>query len=153
MKSRSKNCILNVLIVCMFILSASLWGAAQTSYKAVTVKDPKIPVAYLEIMLKPLTKEELKVEADAWMLLLKNKVQEISVAEIDAKKTSEEVSQVKQELKEKKDDVSQAQKKVEEKVQEVEKTQKEIEQKVQEVVEKKSEIQDAAKETKEPGAV
>ncbi|MBN2325914.1 MAG: mechanosensitive ion channel [Candidatus Omnitrophica bacterium] len=148
MKIKEKSSLLNLIIIFAFILSASLFAAAQSSYKAVTTKDPQIPLAYLEILLKPLTKEELKVEADAWMLLLKNKVKQISDAEIEAKKKSEEVAQAKQELKDKKEDVSQAQEKVEEKVQEVEETQKEIEKKVQEVVDKKSEIQDAVQEKK-----
>jgi len=36
-----------------------------------TTADPKIPVEHLELLLKPLTKEELVVEADGWRDLLK----------------------------------------------------------------------------------
>ncbi len=50
--------------------------------KALTTKDPTIPVADLELMLKPLTLEELQNEAGAWMILVKQKAQEISKAEI-----------------------------------------------------------------------
>lgn len=58
--------------------------------KAVTTADPKIPVKELDLLLKPLTKAELTVEADAWIGLLQAKVREISAAEIQAGKASAE---------------------------------------------------------------
>ncbi|NER84084.1 MAG: small-conductance mechanosensitive channel, partial [Leptolyngbya sp. SIO1D8] len=53
---------------------------------AVTVEDLTLPVDQLELLVKPLTLEELQVEAAAWLLLLKDKVQEISQAEIAIKR-------------------------------------------------------------------
>ncbi|MBE7383124.1 MAG: mechanosensitive ion channel [Leptolyngbya sp. SIO1E4] len=53
---------------------------------AVTVEDLTIPVDQLELLVKPLTLEELQIEAAAWLLLLKDKVQEISQAEIAIKR-------------------------------------------------------------------
>ncbi len=50
--------------------------------KAITTEDPTIPVADLELLLRPLTVEELHNEAAAWMLLLKTKALLISKAEI-----------------------------------------------------------------------
>ena len=46
--------------------------------KPVTAADPRIPADYLELLVKPLTKEELVVEADAWRDLVKAKVQQVA---------------------------------------------------------------------------
>ncbi|MGK7878321.1 MAG: mechanosensitive ion channel protein, partial [Xenococcaceae cyanobacterium] len=54
--------------------------------EALTSKDPKIPVDELKLLVKPLTLEELKTEAVGWLLLLKEKVQEISDTEIAIKR-------------------------------------------------------------------
>ncbi len=43
---------------------------------AATIADPQIPVDELALMLKPLTKKELLVEADAWQQMLKRKAEE-----------------------------------------------------------------------------
>lgn len=56
--------------------------AAQTPKATITNQDPKINIEELELLTKPLTKEELENEAAAWLLLLKAKVSEISKAEI-----------------------------------------------------------------------
>jgi small conductance mechanosensitive channel len=64
-------------------------GAAE---QAVTTGDPEIPVDELELRLKPLTRAELKVEADAWQLLLQQKVREISLAEIASKYKKQELA-------------------------------------------------------------
>ncbi len=53
---------------------------------AITVEDLDIPVDQLKLLVKPLTLEELQVESAAWLLILKNKVQEISNVEIDIKR-------------------------------------------------------------------
>lgn len=52
----------------------------------------KIPKDELELLLKPLTKEELVVEADAWLELLKAKVSEISAEEIKVKHANREIA-------------------------------------------------------------
>jgi len=51
---------------------------------AVTATDVKIPLEVLSYRVKPLTKCELQAEAEAWLLLLKEKVTEISNAEVAA---------------------------------------------------------------------
>jgi small conductance mechanosensitive channel len=53
---------------------------------ATTVDDLEIPVDQLNLLLKPMTLEELQVESAAWFLILKNKVQEISLAELVIKR-------------------------------------------------------------------
>ncbi|MBK9118089.1 MAG: mechanosensitive ion channel [Phycisphaerales bacterium] len=55
-----------------------------------TNADPAIPIEDLRLLLKPLTKAELAVEADAWRDLLKAKVAEISVAEIALRQANRE---------------------------------------------------------------
>ncbi|MBE9567499.1 MAG: mechanosensitive ion channel [Proteobacteria bacterium] len=59
--------------------------------KAVTSKDPTISVEVLTILIKPLTKCELEAEAHAWLMLLKDKVSEISNAEVAAIYKEEEI--------------------------------------------------------------
>ena len=68
---------------------------------AVTATDVKIPLEALSYRVKPLTKCELQAEAEAWLLLLKEKVTEISNAEVaaiykkkelQAKKQAEDIS-------------------------------------------------------------
>jgi small conductance mechanosensitive channel len=59
----------------------------------VTTVDPTIPVDELELLVEPLTAEELLVEADAWRALLKQKVAEISGAEVEIKKKNRAIEQ------------------------------------------------------------
>ena len=54
-------------------------------------QDPLIQKDHLEILLTPLTQDELAVEADAWMELVKEKVRQISNAEIAVKFKNEEI--------------------------------------------------------------
>jgi small conductance mechanosensitive channel len=59
--------------------------------KAVTNSDVKVPVDVLSHRVKPLTKCELEAEAQAWLLLLQEKVAEISDAEVAAIYKKEEI--------------------------------------------------------------
>lgn len=49
-----------------------------------TTGNPEIPVKELQYLLKPLTKEDLVVEADGWQALLKNHIEKISAKQIQA---------------------------------------------------------------------
>ena len=51
-------------------------------YSAVTAVDPTVPVPVLSYRVKPLTKCELEVEAQAWQELLRAKVAEISETDV-----------------------------------------------------------------------
>lgn len=53
---------------------------------ATTTKEVDIPTDELQLIVKPLTLEELQDEAAGWMLLLKTKAQEISQAEVAIKR-------------------------------------------------------------------
>ncbi|UHD17930.1 mechanosensitive ion channel domain-containing protein [Thiocapsa bogorovii] len=56
-----------------------------------TTEDPAIPVDELALLLKPLTKSQLLIEADAWQGLVQDKVEEISRAEIAVKRQNQEI--------------------------------------------------------------
>ncbi|EAW38655.1 mechanosensitive ion channel domain-containing protein [Lyngbya sp. PCC 8106] len=60
--------------------------------KEVTTQDPEIEVDELKLLVKPLTRVELENEAAAWLILLKQKVQEISDAEIAVKRQNRAIS-------------------------------------------------------------
>ncbi len=60
-----------------------------------TTTNSEVPVEELELLLKPLIKGELEVEANAWLGLLKEKVYEVSLAEIQARQKATEIKKVK----------------------------------------------------------
>ncbi|RMH75658.1 MAG: mechanosensitive ion channel protein [Cyanobacteria bacterium J007] len=59
---------------------------------AVTTKNIDIPIDQLELLVQPLTIQELEQEAAAWMGILKAKVKEISTAEIAIKRQNAAIS-------------------------------------------------------------
>ncbi len=80
--------------------SAARVSHAQESAKetpappsAVTTADPEIPPDNLKLLAKPLTMEELVVEANAWRDLLKAKVQEISSKKIAVKEQAKKAEE------------------------------------------------------------
>lgn len=68
------------------------------SQGGLTTKDPQVPLAELEIRLKPLLRCELAQEAKGWMALLRSKLQEISDKELVAKYKKTEMKQVEEAL-------------------------------------------------------
>jgi small conductance mechanosensitive channel len=58
---------------------------AEPATGPVTAGNPQIPTDELSLLVKPLTVEELKVEANAWMQLLRDKTHETSRAEMAIK--------------------------------------------------------------------
>lgn len=79
----------NILIGLIVALVISCAGASRVlaaDETARTVDDPTIPVEELELMLTPLTKGELEVEAAGWIDLLKAKVTEIIQRELEVKR-------------------------------------------------------------------
>ena len=76
---------------------ASTTAVAQDcadDYEAVTDSDATVPVPVLSYRVKPLTKCELEVESQAWQNLLRNKVTEISDAEVAEFFKNEEIKTV-----------------------------------------------------------
>jgi len=70
--------------------------AETASGKAQTTADAEIPVDELELKLRPLMRDQLKVEADAWLKRLEDKVSEISKADIAVKYKRKEIASAKQ---------------------------------------------------------
>ncbi len=64
--------------------------------RPVTTAAPTIPVEHLELLVKPLTKEELVVESDGWRDLLRNNIQQIATLRIGMSQ-QDEVSDATQE--------------------------------------------------------
>lgn len=92
-----------ILFVIVFAgLSAPFAPAAETAdeeYTPISAVDPAIPSDQLRILLTPLTKDELSAEADAWMEHVKEKVREISSAEIAVKFKNQQIDAAKQTAK------------------------------------------------------
>ncbi|MEM9927668.1 MAG: mechanosensitive ion channel domain-containing protein, partial [Cyanobacteria bacterium P01_D01_bin.50] len=59
---------------------------------AITTEDPTIPIDELKLLVKPLTLEELQNESEGWLQLLKEKVKQISDAEIAIKRQNRSIN-------------------------------------------------------------
>ncbi len=86
-------------------LASSAWAddaapaaeAAKVAAKEaepVTTKDPQIALDDLELLLEPMTVEEIGTEAKGWFALLQAKAREISVAELDVRRKNREIAQL-----------------------------------------------------------
>ena len=76
----------------LLVLAISMPASVLSADKAVTTGDPEIAQEDQKLKLKPLLRSELKVEADAWLQLLEDKVKQISTAEIAVKDKLREIS-------------------------------------------------------------
>jgi len=84
-------------LIALFWASSTIAAdECPSDIKAVTNSDAKVPVEVLAHRVKPLTKCELLAEAEAWQLLLKEKVKEISDAEVAAIYKKEEIKKAKE---------------------------------------------------------
>jgi len=75
------------LAPCLFLLMSCLLAPAP-----VTTADVNVAPEHLKFLVKPLTKDELAAEAEAWRELLKAKVAEISRLQFDAKRVAKGVA-------------------------------------------------------------
>ena len=82
-----------LVVVASFLPSQIVCSADNKSvtYVASTSKDVGVAPDQLQWLVKPLTKEELVVEADSWRDVLGQKAMEISVAEIAVKRQNEQI--------------------------------------------------------------
>lgn len=71
-------------IALAIVPNCAIAAECSSDIKPVTNEDANVPVEILVHQVKPLTKCELEVEAKAWVLLLQEKVAEISAAEVAA---------------------------------------------------------------------
>lgn len=73
--------------------------AEQVPYAATTTENPQIAVEDLVLLLRPLRRDELAIEAEAWLDLLQQKVREISTADLKMREKSREISEKKEDIK------------------------------------------------------
>lgn len=77
--------------------AASVQAAAEADAAAgpaaVSVDDPKVPIDELELLLVPLTKQQLLTEADAWQQIVQQKAEQIAYAEIAVKRQNREIKE------------------------------------------------------------
>ncbi len=99
-----------VFVVLVAMPGVQVTRAEESPYTAVTAADPGIPVEDLRLLLKPLRKQELVAETEAWLALLQEKVRQISLAEIKMREQSREISETKEEIKATIDQVEETQK-------------------------------------------
>ncbi len=149
-----------LLSAVLFTMMSSLAVAADcpSDIKAVTNSDVKVPVDVLSHRVKPLTMCELEAEAQAWLLLLQEKVAEISNAEVAAIYKKEEIKKAKkvekalEDVKEAKEDADREEtREATEDAKEALKQAKEIEKKSTEDVSVQKAIKAAETKAKEEG--
>lgn len=85
-----------LLLLAINVVSAAGQGddgpAQDTPPDAFTADNPAVPLDEFELILLPMTRTELEVEAGAWRDLLKEKVTEIGAAEIAVKRANTEIT-------------------------------------------------------------
>ncbi len=111
-----KTLMFNIVFALIFLFATSHFVIAEKtpdkSLKATTISDPTISVEELQIILNPMTKEELFVEADGWLILLQKAAQRVSVAKLavlkDNKKidNQEKIRKANQEIEERMEDIA-----------------------------------------------
>ncbi len=82
------------LVLSILVAGYAQLGSAEESNAAprpVTIGDPDIPAEELALLLVPLTKNELLIEADGWQGLVKARAEEIARAEIAVKRQNTEI--------------------------------------------------------------
>lgn len=82
--------------VCIFCIRFDLEAAESD---AITTVNPAIPKDELTLLVRPLTRDELVVEAEAWQVLVKDKVRELVDAELAVKHQTKTINAVEQTAK------------------------------------------------------
>ena len=85
-----------MVVVSIMMSNGAVAAECSADIKTVTTKDVNVPIEVLAYQVRPLTKCELDVEAEAWLLLLKEKVTEISNAQVASIFTTEEIKKAKE---------------------------------------------------------
>ena len=156
------NWLLWPAVILILISKGAFAAECPSDIKAVTSEDAQVAVDILTYRVQPLTKCELEVEAQAWILLLQEKATEISNAEIAAIykkneiKKAKEVEATLEAVKEAKEDVKEAKEEVKEdadpeQVKEATEEAKELEKKSAQDASVQKAIKDAEIKTKEEG--
>lgn len=78
-----RGCICGGAVLLLGLMGDSaVLAQEETEYEPIAPKNPTIRVKELEILVQPLTKEELFIEAEAWKQLIKDKVHQIANADV-----------------------------------------------------------------------
>ena len=90
-----------ILLLTTILWTTSSWAKEtgpkdKPSPEPLTTQRTDIPIDELVMLLKPLTTDELLIEAEAWLGLVKIKVREVSSAEIAVKQKNKEIEQAKE---------------------------------------------------------
>ncbi|MEM7182494.1 MAG: mechanosensitive ion channel domain-containing protein [Spirochaetota bacterium] len=97
---RQKYKFLKVTIaILLFALLTPIFSQVLSNFKAITTKDPEIPLDELKLLVEPMTVGELKVEADAWFRLLRKIVQDITDVEVGVKQKNRALAKKKEAIK------------------------------------------------------
>ena len=111
------------VFVCTLAVSLSIlvpsFAAVESNDKphAVTTTDPNISAEDLTLMLHPLNKTDLLIEADGWEALVKEKATEIARSEIEVRRQTrgiEKTEEIQQQAEEAKAELEQVKNKAEE---------------------------------------
>ena len=77
-------------------ISVASYGSEETAAESHTINDPDVPIGEMVLLLRPLTKEQLLVEAEAWQGHLQQSAEEIAKAEIAVKRQNTEIAKAKE---------------------------------------------------------
>jgi small conductance mechanosensitive channel len=95
--------LLGLFLSLVLVLSPFCYGFAEAqspdpppAEEPVTTGNPDIPVDELALLLKPLTKSQLLIEAEAWRALVQTKAEQIASAEISVKRQNQEIEKTEQ---------------------------------------------------------
>jgi hypothetical protein len=75
-----------MVMAAIVILAAGQAWAEGEKPAPTTTADPAVPLNEFDLLLRPLTKDDLKVEAEGWLGLLKEHATRVSRNKIDAMK-------------------------------------------------------------------
>lgn len=127
---------------------------------AVSTESPDVPIKELDVLLKPLTKAQLLVEADAWMSLLERNAQAIASAELTVMRQNQAIKkaeQVKEKVEETQEKIIELKKSAEEaqlsgdaeSIRKAEEAATDAQEQLQEVAETVQEASDASRQAQE----
>lgn len=91
-RSISSLAVLLILMLSAPLIAEEKANAAPKP-KPVTTENPEIPNEELGLLLGPLTKKELMVEADGWLKLVKGKAVEIAKAQIEVRQENKKLDE------------------------------------------------------------
>ncbi len=88
---------LSTMAILALFLGAGL-VMAETKPQPRTTGNPEVSITELELLLKPLPKSQLVVEADAWQTLLQDKAEEIALKEVAIERVNRDVARAEESI-------------------------------------------------------